>query len=408
MVNDDIDTIRLEVRDWLKSHTQGSRPRVQWMKEVLASGWACPSWPKTWYGKEFSLEVSWAVVEEFSEAREVGAGQDLVNIPACTFFTFGTEELKKEWLIKLLTGEVLNSLLYSEPGAGSDLASLQTRAELKGDNWIIDGQKVWTSGALSADYALLAARTNWDVPKHRGITLFWCPLRQDGVEIRPIRQITGESDFNEVFLTNVKIPSGSVVGAVDDGWTVLRGALAVERVMISTTKAINVASASLSGRKVDSGGLGKLPNPEVLFNLAKRCGNNTDPFVRDALVKFYSLHRVNQWNTLRAQTESKRGPSPPIASLSKLAMSRLQHYAAHVESMIADTEGLLDAPDSSVGHSALAHSLSAFMASIAGGTDQIQRNVIGENVLNLQREPEVDRNRPFREVRKPFSSTTGK
>lgn len=401
MANVDAEDIRAEVRSWLESHRQGSRTRPEWMREVLASGWACTSWPEKWYGRGLPLEISWLVVEEFARVGEIGAGQDLVNIPACTFFTFGSEDLKVRWLHKLLTGEVLNSLLYSEPAAGSDLASLQTKAELRDEWWVVNGQKVWTSSALQADFGLLAARTNWDVPKHQGITLLWCPLKQDGIEIRPIRQITGESEFNEVFLSNAKVPRYDVIGDVDSGWAVLRGALAVERVMIATTNAVNVASASGSQRRVDSGGRGKLASPETLFALAKQCGNSTDTLIRDDLVKFYSLFRVHQWNVMRAQTEGKQGSRSPVASLSKLAMSRLEHTAAKIEFMIAESEALLKGAESPIGESALMHSLTAFMTSIAGGTDQIQRSVIGETVLGLQREPEMDRNKSFRDILKP-------
>lgn len=393
------DTIRTEVREWLAHNTQGNRSKVEWMREVVAGGWACASWPEKWFGRGLPLEASWVIVEEFAQAAEVGAGQDLVNIPACTFYAFGSEDLKSRWLRKLVTGEVVNSLLYSEPGAGSDLASLQTRAELDGDHWIVNGQKVWTSGAQRADFGLLAARTNWDVPKHRGITLLWCPLKQEGVEIFPIRQATGEADFNEVFLTNVRVPREDVVGEVDKGWAALRGALAVERVMFSAA-AVNVASALVSDRRVNSDGRGTFPGPIELIALAKEYSCSGDPMIRDVLAQFYALHRANSWNAMRAQVEKNQGATSPAASLGKLATSRLAHAAARLELMIADVESLIVGDDSPVGQQVFMHSLGAFRSSIAGGSDQIQRNVIGETILGLPREPDLDGDIPFRDIRK--------
>ena len=398
-----IDEVRSEVRYWLENNSQLSRPKVEWMQVVLDAGWACPSWPDKWFGKGLPIEASWVVVDEFAHAKQIGAGQDLVNIPACTFFTYGSEDFKARWLRKVLTGEVLNSLLYSEPGAGSDLASLQTRAELIGDHWVVNGQKVWTSWAQLADFGLLAARTNWNVSKHHGITLFWCPLKQPGVEIRPIRQITGESDFNEIFLDEVQVPRENVIGEIDKGWPILRAALAVERVMFSAP-AVNIADAMGAKRRVHEENRGRQIDPNGLIELARKLGRNRDPIVRDAIANFYALSRVISWNASRMQVGKHWGAASSAASLGKLATSRLAHTGARIEAMIAGTELLLQGADSAIGQDGYSHSLGAFKSSIAGGSDQIQRNVIGELILGLPREPELDKDVPFRDVLKPSAT----
>src|SRR4051794_5070196 len=223
------EALRAEVRAWLADHWRPGLKPEEWLEGVVDAGWAVPTWPTQWYGRELTGDQAVVVAEEFERVGAPGSRQDLHNLWANTMLAFGTEELKAKFVRPLLLGRVGMCLLYSEPGAGSDLAGLQTRADRDGDEWVVNGQKVWTSGAREADYGMLVARTDWDVPKHRGITFFWFPMKQPGVEIRPIKQITGEAHFNEVFIDDARVPDTHVLGGLDNGWRVLQTALAYER-----------------------------------------------------------------------------------------------------------------------------------------------------------------------------------
>src|ERR1700759_2717732 len=196
---------RTQVRAWLEENCDTGRPRDQWRLALIESGWAAPTWPRQWFGRGLPPQARKVVAEEFRRAGAPGAGQD-TNLFANVILAHGTDEQKRQFVRPLALGEHRGCLLYSEPGAGSDLAAVQTRAERDGDDWLITGQKVWTSGAREATHGLLVARSDWDVPKHRGITFFWFPMRQPGVDVRPIRQVTGGAEFNEVFLDGARVP----------------------------------------------------------------------------------------------------------------------------------------------------------------------------------------------------------
>ena len=203
------EAVRAEVRAWLTANWDRGLDRVAWLALVADSGWAAPSWPTAWYGRGLDPELTNVVLAEFRAVGADGTAQDKNNLWANTVLAFGSDALKREFLRPLLLGQVGMCLLYSEPGAGSDLAAVQTRAERDGDEWVVNRQKVWTSSGRQADYALLIARTDWDAPKHRGISFFWFPMRQPGVEVRPLRQATGDSRFNEVFLTEAGCPTAT-------------------------------------------------------------------------------------------------------------------------------------------------------------------------------------------------------
>jgi alkylation response protein AidB-like acyl-CoA dehydrogenase len=301
-------------------------------------------------------------------------------------------------------------LLYSEPGAGSDLASLQTRADRDGDDFVVTGQKVWTSGARRAEYGMLVARTNWDVPKHRGLSFFFFPMKQPGVEVRPIKQITGESHFNEVFIDGARVPAENLLGGLNEGWQVLQTALAYERSVMG-----DVARGPRRAKRQpdkdrdkdsdftspDEPGPGASGAEVDLVGLAQATDRASDPNIRQAIARVYALRAVNRWNAQRAKAQLQQGSSSPILSLGKLAMSRILHEGARVQGMILGAEAMLAGPDHPRGDAANFLALNAYFTSIGGGTDQIQRNIIGERVLGLPREPEVDRDVPFRDVRKP-------
>jgi alkylation response protein AidB-like acyl-CoA dehydrogenase len=372
--------LRDEVRAWISEH-EGAASSDQWPSLVFDAGWSCPTWPEQWGGRGLPIEATHVVREEFARAGLTGAGQDLSNIPANTILAWGSDELRATYLKKFVTGELVSCLLYSEPGAGSDLAGVRTRAERDGDEWIANGQKVWTTDARRADFGLLVARTNWDVPKHQGISYFLCPMHQDGVEVRPIIQITRASTFNEVFLTNARIPAGNLLGEEGNGWRVLASALAVERVMLG----------GMIGTTTPGEGATKLAA------VAIERGLRDDPLVRQSLARLYSRQLTTQWNGMRAKAMGGAG-GQSIASLNKLSQVRATKDQAELALTLLGEEGMLDDTDGASADTAYGY-LQSMSASLVGGTDQIQRNIIGERVLGLPREPEVDRDIAFREVR---------
>lgn len=388
------DELRAEVRDWLAANWTSlpksddpwasSPQRIAWLEKVLEAGYAAPTYPIEWYGRGYPNQLANVIDQEFRAVRAPGARQDKYNIPANTLLTFGTEQLKEVLLRDFLTERARTCLLYSEPGAGSDLAGVRTTAVLDGDQWIINGQKVWTSGAQTSDYALLIARTDWDVPKHKGITFFIIDMKQPGIEVRPLHQITGEAHFNEVFITDAKVPDAYVVGGVGNGWRVLQTALAYERSLMG--------AAGRSGRNQS--------RANSLIELAREHGRLDDAAVRTALADVLALRELNGLNNARAKAEAKQGTSSPVMSLGKLAMSGILHAEARLKTDIIGAQALLAGGDNPEADDVNFLTLNAFFTSIGGGTDQIQRNIIGERVLGLPKEPEVDRDIPFRQARK--------
>jgi alkylation response protein AidB-like acyl-CoA dehydrogenase len=388
------DELRTEVRDWLATHWTplpksddpwtSSPERIAWLEKVVDAGYAAPTYPTQWYGRAYPNQLANVIDQEFRAVRALGARQDKYSIPANTVLKFGTDQIKQDLLYDFLTEKSRTCLLYSEPGAGSDLAGVRTSAVPDGDHWVVNGQKVWTSGAQTSDYALLIARTDWDAPKHKGITFFIIPMKQPGIEVRPLIQITGESHFNEVFITDAKAPDAYVVGGIGNGWRVLQTALAYERSLMG--------SAGRSGRNRS--------RADSLIELAREHGRLDDTAVRTSLADVLALRELNGLNNSRAKAEAKQGTSSPVMSLGKLAMSGILHAEARLKTDIIGAQALLAGSDHPESDDVNFLTLNAFFTSIGGGTDQIQRNIIGERVLGLPREPEVDRDIPFRQARK--------
>lgn len=391
------DQIRAEVRAWLaqnwhndipaRASSFGRDPRGPWLAKVLEARWAVPRWPEAWYGRGFTDEQAQIVEAEFKTVGAPGAGQDRTNLWANTALKFATESFKKEIIPKLLTGAVGMCLLYSEPGAGSDLAAVRTRAERRGDEFVVTGQKVWTSGAQIADYGMLLARTDWDVPKHKGLSFFFLPMKQQGIEVRPLHQITGESHFNEVFIDSAVVPAANLLGPLNGGWMVLQTALAYERsVMGDTSRGTRFSGETASTQ-----------NP--LVELARTMGKLDDSAFRQRIAQVAAYRMLNRLNTSRGKAELGQGTSSPIMSLGKLAMSRILHQEASLKLDLLGAEGLLEGEKNPRADEANFLALDAYFTSIGGGTDQIQRNIIAERLLGLPKEPEVDRDIAFREVR---------
>jgi alkylation response protein AidB-like acyl-CoA dehydrogenase len=376
---------RTEVRDWLAANWTPGMDRDRWAELVLDNGWSAPSWEPQWYGRGLSDAESRIVATEFAQVGAPGTGHDRANLFACTLHDLGTEEQKRRLIPPSLRGESKWCLLYSEPGAGSDLAGLRTRADRDGDRFVVNGQKVWTSFAATADYGLLVARTDWNVPKHRGISFFMLPMRQPGVEVRPIHQITGESEFNEVFLTDAVVPAANMIGEPGDGWAVLQAALGYERRLMG-----DLARTSRGARKPGE-------DKDSLIALARDYGKLGDAHTRQEIAHIDALAAVNKWNTQRAKA-SGGAAAATLMALGKIAMSRILHETARVQTAIIGADAMLTGPGSPAGDAAAFRTLNAYFTSIGGGTDQIQRNIVGERVLGLPKEPEPYRDTPFREL----------
>ena len=394
------EALREEVRAWLADNwrpealktrdTSGwgvSEETKAWLAKVADAGWAAPRWPTQWEGRGLDDAQARIIEREFAAVRAPGTGQDRTNLWANTLLAKGQDALKKELVPKLLRSQVNMCLLYSEPGAGSDLAGIRTRADLQGDHYVVNGQKVWTSGAAIADYGMLIARTNWDVPKHQGISFFFCPMKQPGIEVRPLRQITDESHFNEVFITDAIVPAANLLGELGTGWGVLQTALAYERSVMG------------DGARGPRSGAAEATNEDVLIALAREAGVLGDPLLRQDIAKVIAYKKLNALNNARAKADLAQGTSSPLMSLGKLAMSRILHEEARVRTAILGAGSLLEGKDYPRAEDANFLTLNAYFTSIGGGTDQIQRNIIGERVLGLPKEPEVDRDVPFRQVR---------
>jgi alkylation response protein AidB-like acyl-CoA dehydrogenase len=296
---------------------------------------------------------------------------------------FGTEEQKKRFLPDNIAGRTVWCQMFSEPGAGSDVASLQTRAERDGDQWVLNGQKVWTTLAHLSDYGIIIARTNPDAPKHAGISMFILDMRAPGVEIRPIHQIDGGRHFNEIFLTDVHIPADWLIGELNNGWNQATAMLMYERVAIGTGSTSGITH----------------PNADRLIDEAVKRGVIGSPPVRQDLMRLYSEETTKSLVAMRTRAELKAGRTPgPGGSLGKL-------HGAKIAKMLRTITGEVFGPDLVVhakGDRAEVWSrtvVSSFASSIAGGTDEIQKNIIGDRVLGLPREPAVDRDVPFRELR---------
>ncbi|MBE9374611.1 acyl-CoA dehydrogenase family protein [Saccharopolyspora sp. HNM0983] len=384
---DDPDALRAEVRGWLAQHHSADLDRREWLSAVVDRGYAVPRWPADAFGLGLPDELARVVEEEFRRADAPGSGQDRLNLWAGTVLAYGSADMRARFLRPLLLGELNMCLLYSEPGAGSDLAGVRTRAVRDGDGFLVDGQKVWTSHAAQADYGMLVARTDPGVPKHEGISFFFLPMHQDGVQVRPLRQMTGERHFNEVFLTGARVPAANMLGEPGQGWRVLQTALAYERVMLGETN----RGASTRSAKQGSG-------DADLVELARSRGKFDDPVLRQDIARVLMLRQVNRWNGRRADSELAAGTSSPLVSLGKLVMSRLLHETGRVQSAIAGPEAMLEGEGNPEGDDANFAAMNAFFTSIGGGTDQIQRNIIGERVLGLPKEPDPYRGVAFEDV----------
>ncbi len=373
------------------AHSEAELAHVErckaWQRTLYDAGWAGITWPRA-YGGRGGTPMQQAIFAE--EEAKVGAPQGIfavgIGMAGPTLIAHGTDEQKRRHLGPTLRGDEVWCQLFSEPGAGSDLAGLSTRAELDGDEFVVNGQKVWTSGAHYSDFGILLARTNPDAPKHRGISYLLLDMRTPGVEVRPLRQITGAAHFNEVFLTDVRIPADRVVGDVNAGWRVAMTTLTSERALIG-------------------GGRGGRDVFGSLHATAKRHGRTDDPVVRQDLARAHTHLQLMSYLGMRARTAVSQGKPPgPEVSVMKLAHSQNSAVFANLALALEGSWGMLARGDEDI-EAWHENFLGHWAGRIGGGTDQVQRNVLGERVLGLPGDIRVDKDLPFREVSRAAGGT---
>jgi alkylation response protein AidB-like acyl-CoA dehydrogenase len=421
MADDPID----ELNAWLASNWDPDLTVGEWWERLGMAGWSAPSLPEQAYGRGLSRNDSTRVAEAISAHGALGAPGGLgLMLAAPTIATHGTEQQIDTYVADIVTGRAAWCQLFSEPVAGSDLAGLQTRAERDGDEWIVNGQKVWTSSGHVADLGMLIARTESDLPKHQGITYFAFDMRQAGVDVRPLREMTGRALFNEVFINDARVDDAAVIGGLNNGWAVANSTLAFERSALGAGSGHAAASAAIPGsvaghlalragdfvasRRGASGGVQFTGAGRLLFDVARSTGAVSDPTVRQDLMRLHTINEIGRMSSMRLKAEKARGRDlPGFGNIAKLSMSALVRLQRDLGLRLLGAEGMLHAYepkaqaalDAATGHPGNAVLIEAALFAqappIYGGTDQVQRNIIGERVLGLPKEPNNDRTTPF-------------
>jgi alkylation response protein AidB-like acyl-CoA dehydrogenase len=404
--------VRAEVKAWLADNWNPDLTVGEWWDLLARSGYAAPSFPEDSWGKGYTRDLVMIVNEEIAKAGAIGPPAGLgYLLTGPTIAAHGNERQKQEDLLRILNGTDSWCQLFSEPGAGSDLAGLTTKAEKDGDEWIITGQKVWTSTAQLCNVGMLLARTAPDLPKHKGITYFKFDMTQPGVEIRPLKEMTGRAMFNEVFLDGARVHNDDIIGGLNNGWAAANTTLMAERAGLGTGGSGAAGNAfpgpianQLNDRvgdhvgQVRTGGTGGggMAAAQRLMQLAKEQGVDGDPNIRQKLAKLYTMQQLGRYSALRAKTPSQRtGAEPNIA---KLMMSDLLRLQREVGNEIIGANGMLLGTETPGG--GLVQEVTMFSPgpSIYGGTDQVQRNIIGERILGLPKEPGPAKDTPFKDL----------
>jgi alkylation response protein AidB-like acyl-CoA dehydrogenase len=410
MVGEEHDPVRAEAAAWLREHRDPDLRVREWWALLAESGWGFPSWPREWFGRGLPPEQVAAVRQAFLEVGAIGPPASLgQQLGGPTLLAHGSPELQRRFLPGLACGHEFWCQFFSEPGAGSDLAGLQTRAVRDGDEWVVNGQKVWTSGAQWADRGLLVARTDPDLPKHQGLTYFVIDLDQPGVEVRPLHQMNGAHGFNEVFFTDARVANDRIVGQLNGGWSVAVTTLMYERFMSALPSAQPGARLGMldaragdvaSGRlRSEREGAGVAAIAQAVIEVARTLEKEADPVVRQRLAQLAALEEVNRLAGLRAAA-ARAGQGPGSGgSVRKVARSNLARLGSDVGMEVLGANGMLVGPDTPGEGRLQRMALSSPGTSIAGGTDEIQRNIIGERVLGLPKEPRLDVDVPFRELK---------
>ena len=387
--------VRAEVSAWLKENWDPNLGLVEWREKLIDSGWGAPTWPVEWYGKGYSDILGRVIDEEFDKIGAVTVARTGIrNRAAATILVHGSELHKKKFLRRILTGEDTWCQLFSEPGSGSDLAGAISRADKRGNKWIVNGQKVWTTSAHHAQYGLLLARTDWDIAKHKGLSYFILDIEQDGVEVVPLKQMNGHGSFNQGFFTDAEIEPEFQVGELGEGWAIATTTLMHERRGADGLRRWQEAS-DRQGRcySEEAEEIAHQLEPykwypqragrgDLVVERAKETGKNNDPAVRQEIAKLMIMAKSAEWTARRARAAQEQGQKQgPGGSIGKLTSSNVAKQAAHVHTMITGADAMLTGEDSPM-DGTIAEVLVSFPAtSIAGGTDEIQRNIISERVL---------------------------
>ncbi|GAA5113668.1 acyl-CoA dehydrogenase family protein [Pseudonocardia adelaidensis] len=389
------DDLRQRVERFLAAHDPATTERLEFLRARYDAGLAWVHFPEghgglglpqAWQPEVDDLFAAAGAPDNNPHSNVIGLG-----MAAPTILAFGTEDQKRRFLRPLWTGEEIWCQLFSEPGAGSDLAALATRAVRDGDEWVVNGQKVWTSSAHLARFAILVARTDPDVPKHRGMTYFLCDMSDPGVDVRPLRQITGEAEFNEVFLTDVRIPDGHRLGDVGQGWAVATATLNTERV------AIGGRATPREGGLVGMVARSWREHPE-----------RRTPELHDRLLRLWVEAEVARLTGVRLRQKLAQGRPGPEGAAMKLTFARLNQQLSGLELELLGEQGLrysdwtmvrperVDFTSRDPGY----RYLRAKGNSIEGGTSEILRNIVAERVLGLPPEPRVDKDVPWKDQAK--------
>ena len=422
-----------EVKAWLSEQWDPELTVGEWWERLGSSGWAAPTLPEHSYGKGLSREEGVRVQQAIVEFGALGAPGGLgLLLAAPTIATHGDEQQRERYVRDIVTGRQAWCQLFSEPNAGSDLAGLQTRAERDGDEWVINGQKVWTSSGQVADMGMLLARTDTDVPKHQGISYFAIDMHQPGIEVRPLREMTGRALFNEVFMTDARVPADAVIGGLNNGWAVANTTLAFERAGLGAGGGSAAGGAATPGTVVGDldrragdfvRGIGQRgagapggmfgASERLLVQLAKESGAAADPTVRQDLARLHELNEIARFMSLRQKAlRNSGGDIPGLGNIAKLSMSAILRLSRDLGLRILGPYGMLHGYtaddrkelDELTGKPMAAPvtemALFTQAPSIYGGTDEIQHNIIGERVLGLPKEPGAERTTPFRDLPK--------
>jgi alkylation response protein AidB-like acyl-CoA dehydrogenase len=429
-----------EVKAWLEQNWDPDLTVAEWWERLGLAGWAAPSLPENAYGRALPRADAVRVQQAIAEFGALGAPGGLgLLLAAPTIATHGTQEQIDLYVREIVTGQKAWCQLFSEPGAGSDLAGLSTKAVQDGEEWHVNGQKVWTSGGQVADLGMLLARTNVDVPKHQGITYFALDMHQPGVDVRPLREITGHAMFNEVFMTDAVTTESAMIGGKNNGWAVANTTLAFERAGLGAGGGSAAGGAATPG--TIAGDLGKRVGDFVrapgeagrrrggggggpaglmggagmlLTELAKANGKIKDPTIRQDLMQLHTLNEIAKYMNLRSRALRNAGQPdiPGGPNIAKLSMSRILRLSRETGLRIIGPYGTLhaytneqrEALDKATGNPFIAAVTSLALyspgPSIYGGTDEIQHNIIGERVLGLPKEPNNDKTAAFKDLPK--------
>jgi alkylation response protein AidB-like acyl-CoA dehydrogenase len=411
------DSVYTEAAAWFSEHWDENLTLGQWWEQLAEAGWAFPSWPKGFGGRGLPPQATKQVTAARRAVGALGPPNGVSTfLVAPTLLHYGSDEQKARFLPGIVTGCDRWCQLFSEPGAGSDMAGLATRADLDGDEWVVSGQKVWNSGAQFARYGILIARTDPDQPKHKGITYFLIDMEQDGVDVRPLREMTGDAAFNEVFLSDARVPEANRLGEPGDGWRVAMTTLSHERDPDNAGMGDSAAFGTYDlatpvGRYMEESAtivdgfsiaLGGTIN-RTLDDIIDTSGRNDDPVTRQELMKLLAMRRTSRWSGQRAVDAMKAGgePGPEVSTL-KLVGSAIGRHTRDTGLEAMGASGMLYAEDAPQNGVFQAYAMFTPALSIAGGTDEVQRNIISERVLGLPREPgeAEQRSQPWSELRR--------